>query len=209
MNSVIIQRIVAIIAVALSLLVILVASSEELLAFSANNLAFHMTVEHIVFFSTGAVFVVVMGRLWFLARKNPLSISHRNIQIITGITVSAILLGIWHFPPFFAAAVVHEELHMLQHLSFLAVGAFAMIAIKVISVSHLLLSMVVTNALMGLSGLLLVLPERQVFFPYSIDSHIQAGNVMIILATAMGIIALPAFLIARSLRYELKEHNSL
>lgn len=192
------------IAVALSLLSLVAASTNDLLEFSERNLAFHMTVEHLIFFGTGALFAEVFGRTLKPVRQLLTGLKRRYIAIC--LLVSAAILIIWHYPPFFAAASFHEELHQLQHASFITTGAIAYIALRSMSVSHLILFMVLVGAAMGLLGALLVVSNAQIFFPYSIESHAEAGNAMIILTIVMAVVFLPAVLISHSLRQELKQY---
>lgn len=67
-----------------------------------------------------------------------------------------------------------------------------------------ILSLVLMNAIMGLFGAFLLVSTHQIFIPYSVESHTEAGNVMIVSSIVMSVIAFPAFIISRSLRYELK-----
>jgi cytochrome c oxidase assembly factor CtaG len=196
------RRAIPAIAVALSLLSLVAASTSDLLEFSASNLAFHMTVEHMIFFVTGALFAEVIGRLLKPARRLMLSLRLRYVAIC--LVVSAVILVIWHYPPLFAAASFHDELHQFQHASFIVTGAIAYVALRSMTLSYLILFVILMGAVMAMVGALLLVSNEQIFFPYSIESHSEAGSTMIILTIVMAVVLLPAILISHSLRHELR-----
>jgi archaellum biogenesis protein FlaJ (TadC family) len=72
------------------------------------------------------------------------------------------------------------------------------------SVSYLILFVIMIGAVMGLFGVLLLASNDQIFFPYSIESHTEAGNAMLILTIVIAVVFLPAILINQSLRHELR-----
>jgi hypothetical protein len=75
--------------------------------------------------------------------------------------------------------------------------------------TFVILSFVLMNAVMGLFGALLLVSNDVIFIPYCIESHVEAGNVMIMLSIAMAIVGFPAFIISRSLGYELKNQQNI
>lgn len=216
----------------LILLVMLVVGpfSDVLEYYSFKNLSFHMTIEHSIFLGLGALSATIGGYCLQSFRRRRFSYAYNTFQflhfsifflpqqkrknnnntivIVSCLAISAILMGVWHLPSLFAAATFDKDVHMIQHASFIIVGFLAFIALRIIPTTYLILSLVLTNAIMGLFGALLIVSNHQIFFPYSIESHVEAGNVMIMLSIFMAVVAFPAFIIYRSLRYELKSQQS-
>jgi putative membrane protein len=94
----------------------------------------HM-VEHEIIMAVSAP-LLVLGRpigvlLWGLPHKVRLSLTHATRQPViqrcwswltrplNATLIHAVAIWVWHAPPLFDAAVTHEVLHRLQHLSFL------------------------------------------------------------------------------------------
>ena len=210
--------------IAILLLLLLVAgTSSDLLYYSSTSLSFHMTVEHSIFLGSGALLVAIGGyslqaiRKQFYAQRvlqllcfsNTLPQQRNAIIIVSCLIASAMLMWVWHLPLLFAAATLHEDLHLIQHTSFIIAGSLILIAIRMMPTTYVILSLVLMNATMGLFGALLLVSNHQIFIPYSIESHIEAGNVMIALSIVMAIVAFPAFIISRSLGYELKNQQNI
>jgi cytochrome c oxidase assembly factor CtaG len=215
-----IRRLVLYIAILLLLLV--VGTSSDLLEYSSINLSFHMTIEHSIFLGSGALLVAIGGYCLQAFRKQfhaqrALQLLHFSnilpqhrvnaIMIVSCLAASALLMVVWHLPSFFAAATFHEDLHLIQHASFIMAGSLTLIAIKMMPTTYVILSLVLMDATMGLFGALLLVSNHQIFIPYSIENHVEAGNVMIALSIVMAVVAFPAFIINRSLGYELKNQQ--
>jgi hypothetical protein len=126
------------------------------------------------------------------------------IIVVSCLAASVLLMGLWHWPSLFAAAVFHEDLHLIQHASFTMTGSLSLIAVRRMPTSIVILSFVLMNATMGLFSAFLLVSTYEIFIPYSLESHIEAGNVMMALSIIMAVIAFQAYIISRSLRYELK-----
>jgi hypothetical protein len=182
-----------------------------------------MTIEHSIFLGLGALLVVIgryclqafrkrfhhIQRVLRLLNFSSMSSQHRGnaIMSISCLAVSALLMGVWHLPSLFAAATFHEDLHLIQHASFIATGSLSLIAVRMMATTFIILSLVLMNATMGLFGAFLLVSSHQVFIPYSVESHIEAGNVMITLSVVMTVVVFPAFIISRSLKYELRNQQ--
>jgi cytochrome c oxidase assembly factor CtaG len=219
------RRLVLYIAILLLLLLLLVAgTSSDLLYYSSTSLSFHMTIEHSIFLGSGALLVAIGGyclqaiRKEFHARRvlqlllrfpNILPQQRNAIIIISCLAASALLMVVWHLPLLFTVATLHEDLHLIQHASFVMTGSLTMIAIRMMPTAYVILGLVLMNAAMGLFGALLLVSNHQIFIPYSIEGHVEAGNVMILLSLIMALVAFPAFMINRSLRYELKNQQNM
>jgi hypothetical protein len=131
------------------------------------------------------------------------------IIVVSCLAASVLLMGLWHWPSLFAAAVFHEDLHLIQHASFTVTGSLSLIAVRRMPTSIVILSFVLMNATMGLFSAYLLVSTYEIFIPYSLESHIEAGNVMMALSIIMAVIAFPAYIISRSLRYELKNQQNI
>jgi cytochrome c oxidase assembly factor CtaG len=217
-------RVVSYIAILLVVLTASVAYSDSLEYYSYMSLSFHMTIEHSIFLGSGALLATigsyclqaftnhfsVRGPIQLLRFSNLTKLQRKEtITIVSCLVASGLLMGVWHLPSLFAAATVHEDLHLLQHTSFIISGSLGFIAIRMMPVTLVILSLVLMNATMGLFGALLVVSNHQIFIPYSIEGHAEAGNVMIALSIVMAIVAFPAFIISRSLGYELKNQQNI
>jgi cytochrome c oxidase assembly factor CtaG len=212
--------------IAILALLLVTGSSTDLLEYSSTSLSFHMTIEHSIFLGLGALLVVIGGYLLRAFRKRfphiqrvlrLLNFSGMSSQqrlgnaiiVVSCLAASVMLMVVWHLPSLFAAAVFHEDLHLIQHASFTVTGSLSLIAVRRMPTTFVILSLVLMNATMGLFGTFLLVSSREVFIPYSLESHIEAGNVMIALSIIMAVIAFPAYIISRSLRYELKNQQNI
>jgi cytochrome c oxidase assembly factor CtaG len=120
------------------------------------------------------------------------------------------LLAIWHYPPLFDYAVLHKNVHILQHISFIIVGATGFIALRTLGESFRIITLITLNATMAFVGSLFAVTTDPVYTVYSINGHNEAGNYMLITCILLLLIGLPAYLIHRAffhLRLRLKEQN--
>jgi cytochrome c oxidase assembly factor CtaG len=214
--------------IAILTLLLVTGSSSDLLEYSSTSLSFHMTIEHSIFLGLGALLVVIGGYILQASRKrfphiqrvlrllNFSGMSSQQQQrrgnaiiVVSCLAASVLLMVVWHLPSLFAAAVFHEDLHLIQHASFTMTGSLSLIAVRRMPTTFVILSLVLMNATMGLFGAFLLVSNHQIFIPYSLESHIEAGNVMIALSIIMAVIAFPAYIISRSLRYELKNQQDI
>ncbi len=213
--------------IAILALLLVAGTSSDILEYSSTSLSFHMTIEHSMFLGLGALLVVVEGYFLQAFRKQlphiqrvlqllPFSGTSSEQQrrgnaiiVVSCLAASLLLMVVWHLPSLFAAAVFHEDLHLIQHASFTVTGSLSLIAVRRMSTTFVTLSLVLMNATMGLFGAFLLVSNHQIFIPYSLESHIEAGNIMIALSIIMAVIAFPAYIISRSLRYELKNQQNI
>jgi len=191
----------------LALIALAIASTDDVLGFSAYSLAFHMTIEHLVFFTTGGLLPVLSYKLLKLVGKRlrrtlpRLELQDRHIFIL--LVVSALPIAFWHIPTIFAAAAFNENLHQIQHLSFIIAGSVASLAFREMSRAYLILLAILMGSLMGISGALLAVANNQLYSPYSITSQGEAGIAMIVMAVVMAVVIIPTMLINYSLKHEL------
>jgi cytochrome c oxidase assembly factor CtaG len=211
--------------IAILVLLLVAGTSSDLLEYSSTSLSLHMTIEHSIFIGLGALLVAIGGyflqafrkrfphiqRLPRLLNFSSMSSQYRGkaIMSIFCLAASAVLMVVWHLPLLFAAAAFHEDLHLIQHASFTVTGSLTLIAVRMMPTTFVILSLVLMNATMGLFGAFLLVSSHEIFIPYSLESHIEAGNVMIALSLVMTVIVFPAYIISRSLRYELKNQQNI
>ncbi|HJT47760.1 MAG TPA: DUF1404 family protein [Nitrososphaeraceae archaeon] len=126
------------------------------------------------------------------------------------LSIPILLLAMWHYPPLFDYAVLHENFHILQHISFVIVGATAFIALRTLGESFKIIILIALNAAMAFGGLLLSVTTDPVYSSYSVNGHNEAGNYMIVTCILLLVIAFPAYLIHRTfihIRIKIKEKS--
>jgi hypothetical protein len=64
------------------------------------------------------------------------------IIIVSCLAASALLIGVWHLSLLFAAATFHEDLHLIQHASFVMAGSLTLIAIRMMPTAYVILGLV-------------------------------------------------------------------
>jgi hypothetical protein len=107
----------------------------------------------------------IQGILQLLNFSGISSQRRRNAIIIAScLAASALLMGVWHLPSLFAAATFHEDLHLIQHASFMVTGSLSLIAERMVPTTFIILSVVLMNATMGLFGTFLLVSSHQSLF---------------------------------------------
>jgi Cytochrome c oxidase caa3 assembly factor (Caa3_CtaG)/Protein of unknown function (DUF1404) len=125
------------------------------------------------------------------------------------LSIPILLIAIWHYPPLFDYAVLHENVHILQHVSFIIVGATAFIALRTLGESFKIIILIALNAAMAFGGLLLSVTTDPVYSFYSVIGHNEAGNYMIVTCILLLVIGFPAYVIHRAfihIRIRIKEN---
>jgi len=120
---------------------------------------------------------------------------YRYIWIIA----SVFILAIWHVPSIFDFADRHIQVHILQHISFIVVGATGYLAIRSFGESFNLFLLLSLMCMMSFAGLLFSVTQTSLYTVYSIHDHNDAGTYMIILSILLLLIGFPAYLIRRAL----------
>jgi cytochrome c oxidase assembly factor CtaG len=223
------------IAVIVFLLLIALSLNEIVLEQLERDLGNHMILEHLLFFSIGALSVFVAERiLRFIIISNDrdafvdsnLEIHQYSSSRATGkaiqywkailrkifklntypwswIVIAGSLFFVWHIPPIFDYASTHESVHVMQHLSFVMVGAATFMIIRLFGESFNLFLIFSLIGMMGFSGLILAISDNQIYQAYSIRSHHNAGMYMIISTFALLLVIMPTYLIRRTM-YHIK-----
>jgi hypothetical protein len=188
-----------------------------------------MVIEHILFFSIGALSVCVTERILRLIisnernsfvntnsdmQRSPPRATGKAIQYWKAIlrtifklnthpwswiVIAGSLLFVWHIPQIFDYAFTHSQIHVLQHLSFVIVGASIFVTIRILGESFNMFLLFLLIGMMGFNGLIFVILDSQIYQVYSISSHHNAGNYMIISFSALLLVITPAYLIKRTI----------
>lgn len=105
----------------------------------------------------------------------------------------------WHIPLFFNLAVLDNFTHILQHLSFIIVGASVYMAIRNFGESFNLILLVSLIGMMGLSGILFSVVDDNIYVVYDIQQHHDAGFYMVVTSLVILILILPIYLVKKAM----------
>lgn len=197
---------------------IILQFSREVSLLVENSLGAHMIVEHSIFFLMGYIVAdsptkQVIAKLYqqvkyhvFLhkkilhTRKGIQEIEHKQSKIKYLWFFTAVSLMIfWHIPIVFDIASYDDLVHLLQHISFIIVGMCIYKIIKNFDFSFLLFFFILSGGFMGIIGLVLILANYPIYSYYTIQSHIDGGNYMIISGIIMMFAILPVVLIKKAI----------
>ena len=211
------------------ILLIALSLNEIVLGQLERDLGNHMVVEHMLFFSIGALSVCVAERILRLLidierksfggfkseiQHSPAKATGKAIQYWKAILrtifklntnpwswifIAGSLIITWHIPQIFDYASTHDFIHVVQHLSFIMVGAATFMIIRLLGESFNLFLIFSLIGMMGFSGLFLVISDYQIYQVYSISSHHNAGIYMIISFAALLLVIMPTYLIRRTM----------
>ena len=198
-----------------------VTTQERILDVLEERLAFHMIFEHALFFAIGSLSVILAEtflHLLFQVRKMKMKkiskLASYSWFYWSGITrqifginkyhlvwpgVAIALLAFWHIPSMFDLATTVENIHILQHFSFIIVGSAGFLAMRVLGDSFKIFLLIAIIGMMGFSGLLFSVLDGQVFSVYTLGDHNEAGTYMIITSTLLLVIGMPLYLIQRTM----------
>lgn len=96
------------------------------------------------------------------------------------IIIAILLMSVWHIPDVFDYAFTHSQVHILQHISFIIVGAATFVTMRILGESFNLFLLLSLIGMMGFAGLIFVIMDGSIYRVYSITSHHDAGIYMII-----------------------------
>lgn len=113
--------------------------------------------------------------------------------------IPILLLTFWHLPSVFDYATLYEQIHILQHISFIIVGATGFLALRTLGESFKILLLIALNAIMAFAGLMFAVLQTPIYTVYSVSSHNDAGTYMLVTCILLLLVALPAYLIHRTL----------
>ena len=177
-----------------------------------------MIIEHAIFFFLGADSVLAAEVILKILTSRSLS-THRHsnsglrmwqrfLQIIYGrvpgwawVAIAFALMAFWHLPHFFTMAVLNSEVHIIQHISFSAVGAAGFVATRLLGESLRIALLITIIGMMGFAGLLFSVFDRPLYPPYNLVEHKEAGGYMVLISTLLLLVGLPVYLVKRSMSY--------
>ncbi|HEX2067830.1 MAG TPA: DUF1404 family protein [Nitrososphaeraceae archaeon] len=109
------------------------------------------------------------------------------------------LMIFWHIPSIFDFASLNESFHILQHISFIIVGAAGFLAIRSLGESFSIFLLFTITGTMGFAGLAFAILDNPIYSVYSVNSHHGAGTYMLVSCMLIILIALPVYLIEKAL----------
>jgi hypothetical protein len=109
------------------------------------------------------------------------------------------LMIFWHIPSVFDFATLYEPFHILQHISFIFVGAAGFLAVRSLGESFSIFLLFTITGMMGFAGLAFAILDNPIYSAYSVNSHHDAGTYMLVSCMLIILIALPVYLIEKSL----------
>ncbi|MGN6347664.1 MAG: DUF1404 family protein [Candidatus Nitrosocosmicus sp.] len=193
-----------------------------------NELAYHMIIEHSIFFLLGAISVkvaeMILKTLVIYQRKQKKTPHHNQNNIIisksTGgwssflrrifktkrigyiwIIVSILILTFWHLPFIFDYSEMHPIVHLMQHISFILVGVTGFLSIRALGESYQIFLILILSGMMGFVGLIFSVLDNSIYTVYSITGHNYAGTAMVIVSIILLIVALPSYAIKKTVTY--------
>jgi hypothetical protein len=200
-----------------------------LLVSMENELAYHMIIEHSIFFLLGAISVkvseMILKALVIYQRKQKKTVyqnqNQNNIFLksIDGwsfllrkifktkrigyiwIIVSILILAFWHLPFIFDYSEMHPIVHMMQHISFIFVGVTGFLSIRAFGESYQIFLIFVLSGMMGFVGLIFSVLDNSIYTVYSIAGHNYAGTAMVVVSIILLIVALPSYAIKKTVSY--------
>ena len=213
------------IVVAVFTLLVVLSLNEIVLGQLERDLGNHMVIEHMLFFSIGSLSVCVSERILRLIirnKKNSFVSSKSRFEHTTSIAIEywkvilriifrlnrqpwswiiipGSLIFVWHIPEIFDYASAHGYVHVIQHLSFIVIGAATFMTIRLLGESFNLFLIFSLIGMMGFSGLILIISDNQIYQVYSISSHHNAGIYMILTFVMLLLVIMPIYLIRRTI----------
>jgi hypothetical protein len=212
-----------------SFIILLIISLQPFLLVSLEKeLAYHMIIEHSIFFLLGAISIkiseIILKRLIIYKR------GHRKSSQIQGnkkilfkftnlwsniirhifktkrigyiwVIVSAFILAFWHFPQIFDYSVLNENIHIMQHISFIFVGMTGFLSIRSLGESYQIFLILILSGMMGFIGLIFSVLDDPIYSVYTVAAHNYAGSTMVIVSIILLLIGLPIYAIKKTLIY--------
>jgi Protein of unknown function (DUF1404)/Cytochrome c oxidase caa3 assembly factor (Caa3_CtaG) len=112
--------------------------------------------------------------------------------------IPIILLTFWHLPSVFDYAALNDSVHILQHISFIIVGATSFLALRALGESFKIIILISLNGIMAFAGLMFAVTTTPIYPIYSVSSHNDAGTYMLITCLLLLLVVLPTYLIYRA-----------
>jgi len=213
----------------LFVILIVISLNESLLKFSEKYLESHMIIEHSIFFLIGILSVIIIEKslkpILALEKKKINTNESKtnknkntNIQFtkkwinfirhiysikpkVIWLVILLYLLIFWHIPFVFDIVSNDSFIHILQHISFILSGSILFILMRQYGELFDILLIFSITGMMGLGGIMFAVLDKPVFQSYTLDSHRNTGNYMLILSLVFGMILLPFYLIKKTFNH--------
>jgi hypothetical protein len=117
------------------------------------------------------------------------------------ILVSVLILAFWHIPKLFDFAVLNENIHIMQHISFIFVGMTGFLSTRSLGESYQIFLILILSGMMGFIGLIFSVLDNPIYSVYTIAAHNYAGTSMVIVSIILLIVGLPIYTIKKTLIY--------
>ena len=210
-------------------IILLIISLQPFLLISLEGeLAYHMIIEHSIFFLLGAMSIkiseVILKNLIVYNRgqRNFLQIQNNKKILFTftnlwsniirhifkikrigyiWIAISVLILTFWHIPQIFDYSVLNENIHIMQHISFIFVGMAGFLSIRSLGESYQIFLILILSCMMGFTGLIFSVLDEPLYVVYSIAGHNYAGTSMVIVSILLLVVFLPIYTIKKTLIY--------
>ncbi len=196
-----------------------------------KELAYHMIIEHSIFFLLGATSVKIAETflktllIYDKKRKNNLKNTTSNkkksriIKLTTlwstilgkifkikkigfiWVIITILILTFWHIPFVFDYSELQGDVHVMQHLSFIVVGITGFLSLRALGESYKIFLLLILAGMMGFIGLMFSVLDTSIFKVYSVSSHNYAGTSMVIVSLILLLIGLPLYIIKKTLSY--------
>jgi len=215
--------------VVFSFITLLVISLQPfLLVPMEHELAYHMIIEHSIFFLLGALSIKIseLGlKKMIIYKKNKIKAeqkqNNKNIifkliniwsNVIRNIfktkrigfmwvTISVLILAFWHLPQIFDYSELNENVHILQHMSFIFVGITGFLSIRALGESYQIFLILILSGMMSFIGLIFSVLNESIYSVYTIAAHNYAGTAMVIFGIILLLVGLPIYAIKKTLIY--------
>jgi hypothetical protein len=189
-----------------------------------SDLGNHMIIEHALFLSIGYLSIMVSESILKVVFNKRKKVSEYGVRQSTGIQAlincwtsfvrslytitrnglfpmacAIIIVIFWHMPSIFDLSLYNQSIHIVQHFSFTLVGVLFFLSLRQLGQSLVLFLIISSVGMMLVSGMGLAITNERIYVPYTISSHNIAGEYMLGLSIAIAVIALPVYLIRRTL----------
>lgn len=196
-----------------------------------KELAYHMIIEHGIFFLLGATSIkiteVVLKTLIIYnknqIKKIEITLNNKKRSNISKLTdfwskvlrkvfkikkigfiwliISILILAFWHIPIVFDYSELNPDVHILQHISFIVVGMTGFLSLRALGENYKIFLLLILSGMMGFIGLIFSVLDTSIFNVYSVNSHNYAGTYMLVVSIILLLVGLPFYLISKTLSY--------
>lgn len=211
-------------------MILLVLSFQSFILVSLENeLAYHMIIEHSIFFLLGAISVkiaeiILRTLIGYQRNQNKTMIKQNQNRIILSksttiwssilrkifkiknigyiwVIISILILAFWHLPVIFDYSEMHPTVHVMQHISFIFVGVTGFLSIRSLGESYQIFLILAISGMMGFTGLIFSVIDDAIYPVYSVAGHNLAGTAMVIVSVILLLVGLPFYAIKKTLIY--------